>query len=210
MTTWAYPLRHPWFHMPNLKRKADMDDDAVYSPPAVKRRRWDTIENGLAGLSIHPLPVNPFIESSSSNAVQPTSVEEPTSPEVQDVKMKGSSWYEPEKDRVVITDLDEFAEESEEEVEPSDKGIEVSQSYLDRIKSRDPFFHSELGLPSREPEKNMALVLFRPPPSFDSPQITEVDDEDADNPASPSNDSPHMDDTYTDSPMDYEPMDVEP
>ncbi|KZT19896.1 hypothetical protein NEOLEDRAFT_920588 [Neolentinus lepideus HHB14362 ss-1] len=257
MTTWAYPVRHPWLDMSKLKRK-EMEDDVVYTSPPSKRRRWDTLEHGFAGLTInnalqgrvqgpsfqtrtqpyasssslstvsssdgsyiqfHPaapqastLSLSSFTgPSSSPYPVQPTSIEEPVSPELMDVKMKGTSWYEPEKDRVVITDLDEFAEESEEEGEASrdNNSIEVASGYLAHLKLRDPFIRADLGLPTRQPETNMALVLFRPPPSFDTLEITELHDNNTNN--ATSNASSATDDTSTDETlMDYEPMDIEP
>ncbi|TFK54378.1 hypothetical protein OE88DRAFT_1655030 [Heliocybe sulcata] len=167
--------------------------------------------------STAPQPTLPsahhFSEPSSlSYAVQPTSVEEPASPELADIKMKGASWYEPEKDRVVITDLDEFAEESDEEGDSlNNQGIEVASGYLAHINEfRDPFLPSNLGMPAQQPERNMALVLFRPLPSLDFPQITEVQyEDDTQNPAPSA--SSGMDDAIADDiVMDYEPMDVEP
>lgn len=103
-----------------------------------KRRRCSTLERGFAHLTIHhPIPqtnahasLHPSLNSSNPSLlelpnartpspvpmdledtypiVHPTSIEEPTSPDVSilslpdepnDIKMKSQSWYEPEKDR---------------------------------------------------------------------------------------------------------------
>lgn len=91
--------------------------------------------------------------------VHPASVEEPTSPDVPlsetDVTMRSRSWYELEKDRIVITDLDDSDDESDTE---SAKGIDISTALLERIKDRptNPI------LPVPIPSTSTALVLFRP------------------------------------------------
>lgn len=92
-----------------------------HSPPPTKRRRFSALESGFAHLTLNnprlscsSLPPLPDVSelfsipsdlpspmSTESNpphlVVRPTSVEEPPAPEV---KMKTSSWYEPEPDRM--------------------------------------------------------------------------------------------------------------
>jgi len=122
-TTWSLPVRHPWFDRPSLKRKQpeSNNDWSLLLDPDTKRRRCDSLENGLAQLNlgnpltttelsqqsfdpyssysmptiIHIQPPNPPI----SSTILPTSVEEPPAPDSTDVKMSTSFTYEPEKDR---------------------------------------------------------------------------------------------------------------
>ncbi|KAI1796445.1 hypothetical protein LXA43DRAFT_987709 [Ganoderma leucocontextum] len=106
--------------------------------------------------------------------VLPGSVEEPASPEatatgepdVVDVSMKGSSWYEIEKDRIVITDLED-SDVEDEETTPSRilpvesradlASFKISSALLDRL----PKPHI-LGPIGPEPSPTNALVLYRP------------------------------------------------
>jgi len=86
-----------------------------------------------------------------------------------DAVMRTASWYEPEKDRIVITDLSD----SETEQEDGDKAQTLSLSSGNE-KSRQPFTVSSAYLqrfgglrkpdfPTRkEPENSMALVAYRP------------------------------------------------
>jgi hypothetical protein len=90
-------------------------------------------------------------------------VEEPTSPEVD---MKASSWYEPEPDRIVITDLDLFTESDDEREE----GVSINPVLLDCIRE------TELGQRNLPHPKatSTALVLFRPLPGLERLQRESV------------------------------------
>ncbi|CAA7259282.1 unnamed protein product [Cyclocybe aegerita] len=165
-------------------------------PPA-KRRRFSNLENGFAHLSIvgssasndysmslPPAPQDSYIHVEEipppvtpSNAMdmdttppvteEPAyTVEEPTIPEV---KMKTSSWYEPEPDQadvgsgIVITDLEAFTEsdDEEEEKEKDEENVTINPALLDRILNKKP----EESLPAvSSPGASQALVLFRPLP----------------------------------------------
>ncbi|KAK1218921.1 hypothetical protein PQX77_018363 [Marasmius sp. AFHP31] len=116
------------------------------------------------------------------------SVEEPTSPssragKLRDVRMKGQpSWYEPEPDRepasltsqtttiknsppprrpagIIITDLDDSEDESSEDSDKSQHGIEISPALLQRIRQNDILRST---LPSSAEARGQALVLYRP------------------------------------------------
>ncbi|TFK18921.1 hypothetical protein FA15DRAFT_232900 [Coprinopsis marcescibilis] len=186
-------FRHPWFDAGVMKRKqspqlpSDMDDEDEQLTPPLKRRRCTTLENGIAHMSLSPsrsrvsnttpsnVPTNDEIStprSSLSGVVQQfipdsSSTEEPTIPEV---KMKTSSWYEPEPDRIVITDLDSFADEDDEADKLVDKGgsggFEVHPAFLEHIRA---------GRKKLDPTSapSQALVLFRPPPLPLPPSIPE-------------------------------------
>jgi hypothetical protein len=115
----------------------------------------------------------------SYSVLYPTSIEEPTSPIAQcaplplsadnssddvlnDVKMKSQSWYEPEKDRIVITDLDDSDEEDscDDPKTPSDGAeITISNALLDHIRTQQ-----SLSVPlTNISTPSTALVVFRPP-----------------------------------------------
>ncbi|KAF8647063.1 hypothetical protein AX16_006898 [Volvariella volvacea WC 439] len=110
-------------------------------------------------------PGSPYLESMVDPS--PYSVEEP----IPEVKMKTSSWYEPEPDRIVITDLDSYSDD-EDEVETvndsvnssSGSTLEISPALLEHIRSRskaslDPHLTQP---PIPESSPSQALVLFRP------------------------------------------------
>ncbi|KAH8116593.1 hypothetical protein DFH11DRAFT_1688103 [Phellopilus nigrolimitatus] len=99
-------------------------------------------------------------------------------PALTEVRMKGAepAWYEREKDRIVITDLDEAVAEAEDEykseAEPHPEAAEhadsnadysISSMLLDHIKRQANFPYKPPQMRS-EKEKG-ALVLFRPPPT---------------------------------------------
>ncbi|KZT11098.1 uncharacterized protein LAESUDRAFT_365890 [Laetiporus sulphureus 93-53] len=113
-----------------------------------------------------PAPSYPTYSGVSQQPiVLPGSIEEPTSSEstyeLPDVQMKNRSWYEPEKDRIVITDLEgSDTEDSESEIPPKKDGeLTVSPALLDRLSKQ------AMTLPSdnfQESDTSKALVLFRP------------------------------------------------
>jgi len=107
--------------------------------------------------------------------------------EPNDIKMRSQSWYEPEKDRIVITDLDDSDDESDPN---SASGIDISTALLDRIKNHRMHTSASVPLPST----STALVLFRPL-TFGPKEV--VDDE----PAEVVAQSSHADDDA----MDIEP-----
>ncbi|KAJ8077077.1 hypothetical protein PM082_001500 [Marasmius tenuissimus] len=93
------------------------------------------------------------------------SVEEPTSPssrtgKLRDVRMKGQpSWYEPEPDRIIITDLDDSEDESSEDSDKTQNHIEISPALLQRIRQNNILRST---LPSSAEARGQALVLYRP------------------------------------------------
>jgi len=170
--TWASSIRHPWYDQPSIKRKHEITDD---TPLPYKRRRCSTLEHGFAHLTlenpqlitkVHPQPSNPSIpldqqhpmdtnfDLSSSSVLRPSSIEEPTT--IPEIKMKNTSWYEPEKDRIVITDLDDSDEEPE-----SDLDLTISSVLLDHIKTR-PVALEALARQVASKDTSKALVLFKP------------------------------------------------
>ncbi|KAI0342060.1 hypothetical protein BDW22DRAFT_1358188 [Trametopsis cervina] len=121
--------------------------------PPPREGTWDEMSyDDIQADPPHPQPV-----------ILPGSVEEPISPETRpdqaspDVTMRSRSWYEPEKDRIVVVDLDDSDVEEETETTPQ---LAVNTALLNRIKG-----HTDSPLPGfAEPASNMALVLFRPLP----------------------------------------------
>ncbi|GJE94882.1 hypothetical protein PsYK624_110580 [Phanerochaete sordida] len=155
-------------------------------PPFGSYLSSETKDGLPAGLAPQP-PVydhwNAYTHPSAhyaSTVILPGSVEEPTSPaaapDVPEVTMKSRSWYEPEKDRIVIVDLDDSDTD-----EPTDEpAVQVNAALLDRLRShREPDFQADLA----PPDPSKALVLFKPvlpPPLVESmtkaenaPQVTE-------------------------------------
>jgi len=181
--------RHPWFDTTIMKRKhreivSPDEEDTVSAPraPLPKRRRCTNLEHGFSQMSlgisdladipvvsVEPPPATNVIDadmvpaSSSTYASAPVhqiayTVEEPVAPEV---KMKTSSWYEPEPDRIVITDMDSFTEEDEEE----DENVSINPALLDVIRSNTIETSTTTKTPAAS--TSQALVLFRPLPICD-------------------------------------------
>jgi len=108
---------------------------------------------------------HPWEQPLETSVVLPGSIEEPTSPgqaeDLPDIQMKVPSWYEIEKDRIVITDLeDSDTEDQESEVRGrTHPEMVVSPALLDRIsKQLLPGSTGEFG----DTDASKALVLFRP------------------------------------------------
>lgn len=170
-------VRHPWTTGPSMKRRHE--DDYLPSP---KRPRCN-LEHTLSNLSLNstapPAPPSPppTIDVSELpddiipvDAQLPDNVEEP----IHDVKMKRSTWYEPEPDRkplpcpaqarphrsagIVVTDLDSSDDEDDEQ----DTTLSISPALIDRIRSRQ--LVSSLPTPTTH-----ALVLYRPLPIPEKP-----------------------------------------
>ncbi|KAF9506598.1 hypothetical protein BS47DRAFT_1352613 [Hydnum rufescens UP504] len=152
---------HPWLYSA-LKRKRDRSpapDQAALADPdseqaiAAKRRRQRAIENGLASLSLDEC-------SALQSLASPSTTSPSLLPEVQ---MKSSSWYEPEKDRIVVLDLDSDDESlSETGWQPEgEPGFLVSSAVLARLKNVTP---NKNDLPKSVDPTSKALVVFMPSP----------------------------------------------
>lgn len=126
-TTWVQAhIRHPWFNPYTMKRKISNHEEDDVPPHPTKRRRCSTLERGFAHLSlVHEYSVDSAVvekaewvedvempmesvtaltssESDVNMVAFPSSLKEPT-PDIHDVKMRKSTWYEPERDRTLVT-----------------------------------------------------------------------------------------------------------
>ncbi|EPS99863.1 hypothetical protein FOMPIDRAFT_1036914 [Fomitopsis schrenkii] len=157
-------------------------------------------------------PAPSFIPDMRSPIIFPGSVEEPCSPEVTlhetpDVRMKIPHWYEPEKDRIVITDLEDSDTEAEEDAKTGTPGAgyTVSSVLLDRLPFHAPSLPSFV-----EPDSSKALVLFRPLSKLGPAEQEEERVEEAGEGRDVASDESPMD-TDPGTPMDVDDaMDVEP
>jgi len=169
-------------------------------PPPKRRRTYSNLENGFAHMSLggwsattsSALPSGSLVSYPSVQELLPPNnldmdadmrsspigpgpiqrltytVEEPT---IAEVTMKTSSWYEPEPDRIVITDMDSFTQSDEEEEEEAD--LRVNPVLLGQIRTNgiDPCSSSRSRPPLRS--TSQALVLFKPLP-FSETEIERV------------------------------------
>ncbi|KAG5646321.1 hypothetical protein DXG03_003918 [Asterophora parasitica] len=191
MTTWlaSGAISHPWFSHPSSKRKlsaASSVDSSPgrspsaspsASPPPTKRRKFSALESNFSTLSLantlsaklgsssaFPYVSKPVSASSDDmeedfpTVVLPAAVKEPDIPEI---KMKLSSWYEPEPDRIVVTDLDSSSDEEDNQEDPDKASISISKTLLKHISARSRDM-AEPVLPHRG--ASQALVLFKPMP----------------------------------------------
>jgi len=161
--------------VPDQAALADQDSEHAI---AAKRRRQRAIENGLASLSLDggvptpTTPVSPYLvlptvaaprEKPSQTPLSRISLNPAPDPELPEIQMKSSSWYEPEKDRIVVLDLDfddESASDGGSQHEEDDAGLRVSSALLARLKNVTP----KNDLPKPVDDTSKALVLFTPSP----------------------------------------------
>ncbi|KAI0267163.1 hypothetical protein BC834DRAFT_969179 [Gloeopeniophorella convolvens] len=153
-----------------LKRRLSQADSPTDGGVGAKRQRCAALERGLAGLSIAPPPPlhaqrgppapsppsNYALSSSTlpSSAPPPVSIADAREPD-DDVRMRSSSWYEPEKDRIVVTDLD--ASSDDEDAQDGDDG--ESEGGAPRLPRA--LLQALLCGPPRDPR--LAVVPFAPP-----------------------------------------------
>jgi len=98
------------------------------------------------------------VKNITSSIHSPNPIEEPSVPEI---KMKSSSWYEPERDRIIVTDLDSSSDEEIETNEADNLSVSISPALLEKISSRSREF---IGSSLPPPASSQALVLFKPLP----------------------------------------------
>ncbi|KAF8744907.1 hypothetical protein AX14_012734 [Amanita brunnescens Koide BX004] len=163
-------------HSDNTDNLSLEEDEPSNVPHPTKRRRCSTLERGFAHLSVHDysadpavveeaecvedveMPMEPDALTSTSvvNMVALPSSFEESAPDIHDVKMRKSTWYEPEPDRIVITELESSSDE-ESDAQEGGGELYVSPALLDHIRSRT------LGSSVKAPASR-ALVLYRPMP----------------------------------------------
>ncbi|KAL1942635.1 hypothetical protein VTO73DRAFT_4875 [Trametes versicolor] len=170
---------HPGQFPPQYSLPAAAGAPTILFPITPSTSTQSVASQWADGLQVSPML--PVVNTLHTSVVLPGSVEEPTSPEalaaaamdpdVQDVSMKVPSWYEIEKDRIVITDLeDSDAEDGDNgDARTSESGssadapqFTISSALLDRL----PKPSSALGplVPDPNPNPTNALVLYRPLP----------------------------------------------
>ncbi|KIM45185.1 hypothetical protein M413DRAFT_441869 [Hebeloma cylindrosporum] len=143
---------------------AHMSLGATASAPAAASSPWAS-----------PAPLYPnvqtFISPNNLNmdadmrpsSIEPSHIKSPAytveEPDIPEVTMKTSSWYEPEPDRIVITDMDSFAQSDDEE----GPNLTINPALLERIRTNK--FETCTKPPSTSPSStSQALVLFQPLP----------------------------------------------
>ncbi|THH15471.1 hypothetical protein EW146_g5011 [Bondarzewia mesenterica] len=134
-------------------------------PPPISGSSMDTeMASPCSSSAATPVPVS-----------YPSQVESPADTTAPDIRMHSSSWYEPEKDRIVITDLDGSSSSDEDENEDKGKAdapLVVSPAVLDRLKQQ------QQSLSPFSPEgQSMALVLFRPLDPLGRARVTEEEED---------------------------------
>jgi hypothetical protein len=147
----------------------------TFSPPQIRTQTpFSRVQSDTqADFRLEVLDPPPVIQQDASltdfsfPVMFPSSVEEPISPDsnIPEVTMKTSSWYEPEKDRIIVTSLDDSDEESDQEGD-----LQVSPALLNCIKE------ARFSPPAIKNKESMALVLFTPitftsPPKSDMKEI---------------------------------------
>ncbi|KAF8578007.1 hypothetical protein K439DRAFT_1639206 [Ramaria rubella] len=97
-------------------------------------------------------------------------IEEPTEPtsSIPEIRMRHSSSYEPEKDRIVVTDLDssEDEEDSTSHNYACDDSFSLSSAFISRVNASSSTVSSILKnvALSSDSDPSRALILFNPSP----------------------------------------------
>lgn len=111
----------------------------------------------------------------NGSTIRPSSVDEPSSFEVDDVQMSTSSWYEPEKDRIIITSLDDDEYDGDDEGRQQPRTEAKSTAQESEFTISPAFLNAIMKLrrpadpPTPSAPTSQALVLFRPPPPIAPP-----------------------------------------
>ncbi|KAI0250383.1 hypothetical protein BJV78DRAFT_1220289 [Lactifluus subvellereus] len=134
--------------------------------PDPSSSQWSEMASPLSPLSLTVNPLAPY----TPMAVTPASVYTPASTPadtIADIKMHSSSWYEPEKDRIVITDLD--ASSSDDEADVADDAPKLPRAVLQAL-LRGPERLPFVPLP---PIQHSHLSLDPPSPSLGPTSLSE-------------------------------------
>ncbi|KAG6820896.1 hypothetical protein H0H93_010240 [Arthromyces matolae] len=174
MTTWppTGSISHPWFKLPQSKRKFSQkgDDDEVNpsnssrsrSPPS-KRQRQTALEAGFSSLTLstrETIASDGQCNVSDLDATNVSPMEDDTSPpkleepDIPEVKMKTLSSYEVAPDRIVVTALESSDEEEDGEPE---KLISIPTALLKKMMSNAA---RELVMPVKNATQE--LVVYQP------------------------------------------------
>ncbi|KAI9463762.1 hypothetical protein HD554DRAFT_2040937 [Boletus coccyginus] len=181
MTTWAQPIRHPWFNPPTMKRKLCHSDDddgasssdvpaATFSTGRRKRARCNSLERTLAHMTLttsEDVDMWPKIslprphEQETLAVTLPSSVEEPDMPASEPVDME----VEP---TLVTTDtpattLPPHGVHDWESIASGEldiKEVQISSAVLECLRRQTKCPPAPIPLPS---QTSLALVLYRPP-----------------------------------------------
>lgn len=168
LRTAATPIIAPVIELPSSDSSASLPLDVDMNPVGPE----------ISELPSSDYPV-PLLASSVAEAESNSPSTEP-----QEIKMKGTSWYEPEKDRIVITDLDEFEEDEDEykqeiETHPdsdewadSNASLTVSSALLAHIKKALILFHKPLPLPNVVTDVEYNANSAPTPTPVNSPPVT--------------------------------------
>ncbi|KAG8930440.1 hypothetical protein FRC02_004151 [Tulasnella sp. 418] len=163
-------------------------DEGSLPERAIKRIRRGEVETGFASMSLNEVEMDdsgnlasvgqPSFQGTDESWSRPNSASEQleprTPPEVPEVKMKRRTWFEPEKDRIVVLDLTGSDTESEVDTpkrvctpptssQPESSPIEykISKTYLSRLSNSLGLDLMDRAMPSHDSNPG-ALVLYKP------------------------------------------------
>jgi hypothetical protein len=147
--------------------------DSTTDAPGHPSPDWPWISEFEQARELLSATDNTNVKVLAHDVILPSCVEEPSIP---DVKMRTSSWYEPEPDRtsfriltfdklilqyslgIVVTDLDSFSDDDDDEsAELDTSSISISRPLLERLAS-----HAKKLIDPPPPSSSQALVLYRP------------------------------------------------
>ncbi|KAF8495852.1 hypothetical protein JB92DRAFT_2992101 [Gautieria morchelliformis] len=135
---------------------SDQDVDiSPWSPSHLQGQSADAVMDTDGDMAVQVI-AHPIVEEPPERAIGIR--------EVREVRMRNTSSYEPEKDRIIVTNLDSSDDESETSPETfagNDNVYSVSPAFLSRIKTSTPLSKT---LPPKPESDSQALVLFKPSP----------------------------------------------
>jgi len=201
---WIHSIRHPWFQQASRKRPlndagADSRDSKRQCTDLERGFAHLYIGNHTDPVHLLPNP-SPAVEIIpghsepstmdlddmpavvTEGAILPSEVEEPTSPSIDipaDPLSTQSrvqrSWSEPEKDRIIVTSLDDSDEDEDEDENDADS-FKISSAVLERLRKPPATTLIPLQRVDKE-DTSRALILFKPVSAI-VPSPDELVDED--------------------------------
>ncbi|KAF9646570.1 hypothetical protein BDM02DRAFT_2993998 [Thelephora ganbajun] len=161
------PTPHVPSPPPHIQQRQQQEPDVQVGGDGV----WSNVVGNAGQSSSVVCP-----DGSTLPLLRSSSVDEPPSPDLTDVQMSTPTWYEPEKDRIIITSLDDDEYDGDDEGQQQQRtGTKISEftispAFLNAINKKLKRRADPPTLPT-DASTSQALVLFQPLPTITPPPV---------------------------------------
>ncbi|KAH0827778.1 hypothetical protein J3R83DRAFT_3396 [Lanmaoa asiatica] len=186
MTTWAQPIRHPWFNSPTMKRRLSANDDgdddssdlssSTFSASRRKRVKYNSLERTLAHMTLGSAlatgtsedvdmwpktpPPRPRVQE-TLNIILPSMVEEPDTPASEPFDMEVEPFLVTAGTLSTTTPLPRAIDDESTGSEQLDiREVQISSAVLECLRRQTNCPPPLIPLAS---QTSQALVLYRAP-----------------------------------------------